>query len=541
MSGTSRFSEALLFLFLCACGSAEDAASDSTTQDAPAPRENVAPANAKPSEPPSPPPRKPKPPLDPMTLRPAYTEYLGQLTSTVNNPAYPGMRGTDLGTSFVRDGQLVFLFGDTLAQGSAPALQDVDLAATAPLAWPKGGMPKVTWTHELTPPGLKLGMMNVPVEGVAVGDDTYVFFATKFDFDTDSYDGAAIAKTKGLAFDQLQVLSEGPPGNFANVSVVVDKGEAFIFGTSGEYRRSAVHLARVPVDQLGDRSAWTLTPTPVIDSDCAGELSVRKHPTLALYLATTTCDEPRGTWLHLAAKAEGPWIAAGRIFGPEEGYERVMHAHEGYLGYDDGLAPPGEEASWGGEYGPYLVPEWFTQDGDKFGIVYTISSWVPYQVHLLRTWLVPPDVAKTPPAKGAALPKSKIVNGDFATGNLSGWLASDDGNTFRVFTGADGKARVTTFTDAKGDGAVGTLAQAFNVDATTSSLSFVLHGGDGRVYLKHDGEIVRSSRARRSAESSETPVKWNITPYRGETVTLVIEDDLTGAWGFVGARDFVLQ
>lgn len=75
---------------------------------------------------------------------------------------------------------------------------------------------------------------------------------------------------------------------------------------------------------------------------------------------------------------------------------------------------------------------------------------------------------KRPPAKGAGLAKSKLVNGDFATGNLSGWLATGDASTFRVFTGADGKPRVTTYTTAKADAAVGTLAQAFNVDATRS-------------------------------------------------------------------------
>jgi hypothetical protein len=170
-----------------------------------------------------------------------------------------------------------------------------------------------------------------------------------------------------------------------------------------------------------------------------------------------------------------------------------------------------------------------------------MSSWVPYQVHLMRTWLVPPGVSKDPPAKGAGFAKAKLVNGDFATGNLTGWLAGGDGATFSVFTGADGKKRVTTYTPAKGDAAAGTLAQSFVVDATTTSLSFVLHGGDARVVLKHGDEIVRLSHGRRSATSEETDVKWNLVPYRGETVTLVIEDDLTGAWGFIGARDFVLQ
>lgn len=540
MSRTSFFSEALLFLFLCSCGSGGGGpeSDPSSLAETPSADDDLGATNAK-ANPPEPAPPPPPPPLDPMTLRPAYTEYLGKLTGTALNPMYPGTIGTDLGISFERDGQLTFLFGDSLTKGGS--LQDVDLAATAPMLYPTTGVPKITWHAQMKPPGIQLGSMNVPVEAVPVGADTFVFFVTKWNGANETYGGAAITKTTGLALDQLQLLSEQPPGNFANVSVVVENGEAFIYGTSGEYRRSAVYLARVPVAQIADRSAWTIDPQPAVDVDCAGELSVRKHPKLALYMMTFGCDEPRGASLRLAAKPEGPWINAGRIFTTDDGYERFIHANESYTGYDDGLAPAGNEKEWGGEYGPYLVPQWFTQDGDKFGIVYTMSSWVPYQVHLMRTWLVPPNVSKDPPAKGANFPKAKIVNGDFATGDLTGWLASGDGATFGVFTGPDGKKRVTTYTTGKGDAAVGTLAQSFVVDATTSSLSFVLHGGDARVVLRHGDEVVRESRGRHNPSSAETPVKWTLLAYRGETVTLVIEDNLTAPWGFVGARDFELQ
>src|SRR2546430_12277672 len=49
-------------------------------------------------------------------LRKAYTEHLGQLTSTSFNPIRQmGITGTDLGASFVEPtaGRLVFLFGDS--------------------------------------------------------------------------------------------------------------------------------------------------------------------------------------------------------------------------------------------------------------------------------------------------------------------------------------------------------------------------------------------------------------------------------------------
>lgn len=130
------------------------------------------------------------------------------------------------------------------------------------------------------------------------------------------------------------------------------------------------------------------------------------------------------------------------------------------------------------------------------------------------------------------------MNGDFATGDLTGWQSS--GDAFAVFVGPDGAHRVTSSTPAKGDAAMGTLSQTFVIDAATVELSFLIHGGDGRVTLRRGADIVRSSHARRSNEI-ETTVRWNLEEYRGESVTLTLEDDLSGTWGFIGARGFVLQ
>jgi uncharacterized protein DUF4185 len=489
-------------------------------------------------------------PVDPLALRPAFTERLGQLTTTALSPAPAGMQGTDLGVSFLRDDKLVFLFGDTLSQD--PALRDVDTVAFAPLALPAKGVPQLTWSPaKLALPGIALGTMNVPVEGVPVGDDTYVFFATRYDATSNVYGASTLARAKGTAFESLEIVHDVPSTHFVNVSVVVDGADAYVYGSGRDYRASAVHLAKVPLANIGDRAAWRYrdatgafvdgeaNAAPIIDAKCVGELSVRKHPTLALYVLAYNCLEPRGVWLHLAATPAGPWTPAGNIFEAGEGYGRFMHSNETVAGYDDGLSGAGAENDWGGEYAPYFVPSWFTSDGNAIGLVYVLSSWNPYQVHVMRTWLAPPGEKRARPERGVGLPKATLVNGDFATGDLSGWQAQ--GDAFVTFQSADGVWRMTTFTPDKGDAATGTLSQSFTVDAATSELSFSLHGGDGRVTLRHGDDIVRSSHGRRSNESTETLVRWNIEEYRGETLRVVIEDDLAAAWGFVGARGFTLK
>jgi hypothetical protein len=493
---------------------------------------------------------------DPLSLRFLSTEHLGQLTSTATNAILPlGMRGTDLGSSFERDGAVWLLFGDTMAVD--PAVADRDSVARAPLSMPGDGtMPALDWMKSgasflpLDVSGVALGTMNVPVEGVAAGPLSYVFFSTGFDFATGTYTRSTLAHASGTNFGSLVLDHDVPTARFANVSVVTEGDDAFVFG-SGAYRASAVYLARVPLASLGDRSAWRYLANgayvegeengaPVVDASCVGELSVRRHPSLGVYMMTYACGEPRGVHLRLATSPAGPWTAPQVIFEPGAmGYQRFMHAKESAAGHDDGLSAPGVEEDWGGEYAPYLVPRWFTSGPvpGVFGIVYTLSSWNPYQVHLVRTWLGAPGIAFAPPARGAGLPKASLTNGSFEDG-LAGWHAT--GDAFATFAGSDGRSRVTSFTPEKGDAAIGTLYQDFTVDASTSELAFLIHGGDGRVTLTRGADVVRSSRARRSNDV-ETSVVWNLEEYRGETLRVTIEDALSGPWGFVGAGDFVVR
>ena len=492
----------------------------------------------------------------PAALQKIYTERLGSLIGSVRNPLAPvGLTGTDLGSSFERDGKLVFLFGDAWATN--PLYQNGDpVAWTDPRINPfvSGVMPRLRWFTESSGrflpvriPGVDLGAMNVPVEGVPLGSETFIFAATGAP-PWGTVTQSALAHTEGLTFDSLVTDYLTPSDKFVNVSIVKEGRTLWIYG-SGPYRASAVYLARVASAQVADRNAWTYfygydekgTPifgssdslaVPVVSVSCVGELSVRLHKGLG-YLMAYNCDNPRGINLRFAKRADGPWSEATVIFDPgpdrDRGYGFFMHQMENWVGYDDGLSEPGRENEWGGEYGPYMIPQWTTSDAwGVFSIVYTLSSWNPYKVHLVRTILALPGVsALPPPAKGTHLSKAKLVNGDFATGDLSGWQTDPSGDSFTVQ--ADPVWKLTTYVpSAGGPAGKGKIWQDFRVDAKTHELRFAVSAGsstDATVSVKlvrlRTGDVVRASRG---PGWSLRQVAWRLDDLHGETVRLLIED-----------------
>ncbi len=501
----------------------------------------------------------------------AHTEHLGRMTGSAPNPLRPlGMVGTDLGVSYETPRGLAFLFGDSWTVVPGVRQDEDSFAYTQATGVGRFAMPTLAWAAEaftgafraFVVAGVSLRGMEVPVEGLAVGDTQYVFFSSGWNDGAKRYSRSVLAH--GGGFDPAAMVRDHDVASdrFINISSVVEGPMVYLFG-SGHYRQSGVYLARVELWNLADRAQWQyfrgtrrgqpvfgpLEPTAVelVADRCVGELSVRKHPARPLYLMAYNCGEPRGIVLRTATTPTGPWTDQVVLFDPwaDGGYQHFMHASESFMGHDDGLAEPyGSSArrdEWGGEYGPYFVPRWFRTDEDGAErVVFVMSSWNPYQVHLMESVLVAPGVAWTPPVRGAGLPRASLANGSFAAGNVSGWWTSGDGGSFRVFTGSDGQPRLTTYTIAKGDAAVGSIYQDLTVDAATSELRFRLHGGDGTIELWHNGQQVRRSQGRNS-NAMETQVVWQLHEYRGETVRLVVSDSSTAAWGFVGVSGFELR
>ncbi len=374
------------------------------------------------------------------------TEHLGCLTPP-RALAEVGLAGTDLGVSFPCGDRLVFLFGDSWTLDRKD--WDVDSVAVTELAaWRGDALPPLQWRrrdggrfHGLAPTGLALGGMNVPVEGITLGDRSYVFFSDGWSKAAGRHSHSVCAHAKDGDFLRLELDHRVATGSFVNVSLVADGDTVWIFG-SGAYRKSSVCLARVEAAELGNRAAWRYWPDftadeaaakPIVPSDCIGELSVRRLPGSEMWWMTCNAAMPRGIHLRTALAPTGPWSDPIVIFDPsrDRGYGHTMHQKRSAVGYDDGLSEPGREEDWGGEYGPYLVPQWCRSPAPAVQeLVYTMSTWNPYTVRVLRShvaaagveWQVPVPTTKSAPARA---PK----NLGFAKGKLPGWQQEADAFT----------------------------------------------------------------------------------------------------------------
>lgn len=474
------------------------------------------------------------------------TEDLGPLTPPPALAAV-GLSGTDLGVSFPLGDQLVFLFGDSWTLDRAD--WDVDSVAWTPLTPLRSGRPpRLVWRQRpghrflpLQPQGVKSGGMDVPVEGVTVGERTFVFFSSGWDPRRKRHSHSLLAHTAGDDFEGLQMDHRVATDRFVNVSVVADGATLWIFGT-GAYRQSSVYLARVAAADLADRAAWRYWPgfqgdearaEPLVKSNCLGELSVRRLPD-GLWAMTKNAAVPRGIHLRTAKAPTGPWSAPVVIFDPaRDGYGRIMHQQVRAVGFDDGLSEPGREEEWGGEYGPYLVPQWCgSPRPGVHELVYTLSTWNPYAVRLLRSYVgIAGATWKPPLAKAAAARPPR--NLDFAGGALDGW--QQEGGPFATSRRDDGSWLLCTYVPPRGDAVTGRLWQEFDVPAQAKELRGFVHGGSEAVQLWRGDELLRSTRGRRSNEV-EVELRWRLDDDRGQSVRLVVVDQSTAKWGFVSVR-----
>lgn len=483
-------------------------------------------------------------------------EYVGRLSAGCERV---GLAGTDLGVSFEAAGRIVFLFGDSWTLDKQD--WDADSVAFA-RAGPLGtrGLSELTWLTRdekrflpLAPKNTLLGGMNVPVEGFAVGDRTYVFFDGGWDPKTKTHSHSLLAHTRKLEFADLELDHAVETKKFVNVSVVRDGGDLWVFGT-GAYRRSAVFLARVAVSEVAERAKWRYWPElegqpgredlaqPIVPASSAGELSVRRDAQTGVWFLAFNCAEPRGIVLHTARDPRGPWSAPLVIFDPErdKGYGYFMHRKNSAAGFDDGLSEPGREEEWGGEYGPYFVPQWWTSSEEGIDLVYTLSSWNPYQVHVLRSKLARPGTTRTPsmPRPPPASRGRAIVNLDFADMTLDGWTS--EGDAFALARRSDGKMELTTYVKPRGDVIRGRLYQEFRVPLSASILRGFVKGGTESVRLMRGDEVLRESRGPRTNDR-EVELRWTLDPYRGEDLRLEVLDDSTAPWGFVTVRGLAID
>jgi hypothetical protein len=145
-------------------------------------------------------------------------------------------------------------------------------------------------------------------------------------------------------------------------------------------------------------SAQEADAVPLFSAGDIGELSCRFNPAFDRYFMTYNSSNPRGIILRHAAQPWGPWSGAIRIFEPEsQGLGKFMHIPWNVSKVDhvqDDMWLVGRrDNEWGGEYGPYQIERFSTGTAlTGCSLYYTLSSWNPYSVHLMRTQLSAADL-----------------------------------------------------------------------------------------------------------------------------------------------------
>jgi hypothetical protein len=321
-----------------------------------------------------------------------------------------GVVATDLGSSFEHKGKLYFLFGDTRGR---PGDRDV-------VAWTKSTKPEKIlldfhkgkdgkWLP-LTVPGIKQGAFEVPSGGISVAGTMYVVCTT--DHSDKKVMGRSVLASShddGRTFKLLYELSRD---KFINVSFWLADGWLYIYG-SGQYRKSSICLARVKPADIGDRSKvryfagagadgqpkWLPKEADAIvlfRHDEIGEFSVAYLPPVKRHVMLYNARKPRGITMRSAKQPWGPWSDGTIVFEPwrDRGYGLFMHISAKCKEKTDALSDPKRDEEWGGEYGPYIIARFTSGADGQCRIYYTMSTWNPYQVVVMRSDLKLKGAAK---------------------------------------------------------------------------------------------------------------------------------------------------
>ncbi len=326
---------------------------------------------------------------------------------------------TDLGVPFSHKGRTYVLFGDSFGGRGGDAI-----AHTTDTS-PENGLDLQFVTDSsgvyqpILIPGISQGGFEVPTEGVSVSGRMYVYHTTDSSSgpagDTMGRSVVAVSDNDGGSFTYLYDLSRQ---HFINVSIVqvesgdwpglpLPNGEGLVMFGSGSYRKSNVYLAFQPAAQIGARAsiryfagldsagrpAWTTSESnsrALFDQPCVGEFSVSYNSILRKWILLYNCafSETRGINLRTADAPYGPWSEPQILFRPWEdgGYCRYMHTSWTFEKCDN-VHDAGRENEWGGEYGPYQFEELATGSGSTSTIYFTMSTWNPYTVELMKTTL----------------------------------------------------------------------------------------------------------------------------------------------------------
>lgn len=344
-----------------------------------------------------------------------------------------GFWGTDLGASFEHEGRLYFLFGDTHARPGVWRPRDSDLIAHTDDRDPEGCLRLSIPVAEdgayrpLTIPGVSSGPFEVPTGGFSANGRLYVMVTTDHGLRhrvmgrsvlaVSEDDGASFRRVMDLSTDRFINVAAATIGQTEVPGLPTPPGGAVLFFGTGPYRASAPFLAIAPATRVEEPGAlryfagvsdglprWSEREgdvVPLFDQPCLGELSVAWDGTLGKWLMLYNCMGPAHRSQVLIRTADlpwGPWSEPLIVFDPPvDGDCRFIHPW--------GPPAPGRPCApvtdpfrphiAGDAYGPYLIPSFTRPTGGGAHIYFTLSTWNPYTVVLMRATLLkdqPPEV-----------------------------------------------------------------------------------------------------------------------------------------------------
>ncbi len=335
---------------------------------------------------------------------------------------------TDLGVAFRHNGRTFVLFGDSQRRSA----QGLPVPSGDPIAFTTDANPDdgldLTFVADASGvyqpvrvPGVSLGAFEVPMEGTSWDGKMYLYLTT--DHSEQVVMGrsvVAVSEDDGRSFRYLYDLSRQ---HFINVSAVEvnaadwpglpTSGAALMLFGSGSYRASDVRLACQPTDAIasgqgiryltglgGDgQPLWSEREADAIalfHEPCVGELSVTYNRFLRRWVMLYNCElNPNGVRLRTAVQPWGPWSEAQFLYDPwdDGGYCHYIHA-SWQTRNCDAVHDPGHEDVWGGVYGPYQFEDLATGSDGETVIYFTLSTWNPYTVVLMRAALRRPASAQ---------------------------------------------------------------------------------------------------------------------------------------------------
>lgn len=332
-----------------------------------------------------------------------------------------GMEATDLGVPFY-DGETTYiLFGDTWGtRGGLPNTVGYTMDDN-----PEDGLEMNIVEdaqgvyNPLTVSQISQDAFEVPTEGVVVNDRIYIYHTTDHS-EQNTMGRSILARSNNDGMKTFQYLYDYSVSKFINISVVQDDAsnwqglpannsseEGLITFGSGRYRESKLYLLYQPANEIENPNSrnffagvdsegnpiWEnfeseALPLFEMESDCIGEFSVSYNKYIGKWILLYNCGNPRGINMRTADKPWGPWTETQIIFEPWEdgGYCNYMHVSWQNNNCDN-THDPGRENEWGGEYGPYQFEHFAEGDEDSTTIYFTLSTWNPYTVILMKSKL----------------------------------------------------------------------------------------------------------------------------------------------------------